>query len=333
MAHSRKRARVCYADDEDELDAILYGDDRTLRDDVDARVRDADDEDVEVDFIPGRACVSLCHPTHSQLTSMQTVTRPKPKKSKVTPKAPKKIKTFPFLSLPRELRDEIYEYALTDSSAVFLVSKTKIYRRCVERGPVAPCSYRARMLLKRQSRRQYPAESEISVAETTPNPFRPALLATCKQIHEEAINLLYGQEFVVADTLALHSFIAGIGPENRKRLIDITVNTVGTSRGTHKAMNFASLTALAACVNLKVLGFECNNGGYRGDGKSIARQIYRDGHYFFEAYGAANGAKDAAVDILNFPDNHFTRSWRQTSRDSKTEKEAFDKELRRLLKH
>lgn len=59
---TRKRARPSYADDDEELDSILYGDDQTLKASVDAHVHDAEDDDVDVNFAPGKVLSTLYTP-------------------------------------------------------------------------------------------------------------------------------------------------------------------------------------------------------------------------------------------------------------------------------
>ena len=117
---------------------------------------------------------------------------PLKKKIKPTPK-PKKEKPFRFLDLPPELRDMIYEMALTDVNGVGIVAKTRGYRRTAGRGPVY-ASYSYRRSGWGWGRRQLKHDSTSVVdAETK---FVPALLAVNKQINLEGINYLYGQDFV-----------------------------------------------------------------------------------------------------------------------------------------
>lgn len=236
------------------------------------------------------------------------------------------------MSLPPELRDYIYELALTDDNGITLVSKTKAQRRTICRGTVYDDDggrYRGRY---------YIPEGSEEGPEPTYNSLAPQLLAVNRQIHSEGLGYLYKQPIVLEDTMALHTFLAAIGPTNRLQLSDIGIKRWGTGRGTHKAMNVAALTILAGCTNLKVFNFDCRIGWLRRP-KFLAQQIYRDGHYFLEAYGAANGKKDAAVDVLqlnawNFDrDNYF--SWGRNRADQLPERnefrEAFQAELRRLL--
>ena len=239
------------------------------------------------------------------------------------------------MSLPPELRDWIYELALTDDNGITLVSKTKAFRRTIARSPLQTIegNYYCRM---RHARQQLGQKIDKDV-EPEANPLAPNLLAVNKQIYSEGIGYLYKQSIILEDTMALHTFLAAIGPTNRLQLTDVTVRGWGNGRGTHKAMNVAALMMLAGCTNLRIFNLDCRIGWLRQP-KHLAQQLYRDGHYFFEAYGAANGKKDAAVEVLQLDSWNFDRDnwfgWRGSA-DALPEKEkfkaSFQKELKRLL--
>lgn len=64
----------------------------------------------------------------------------------------------------------------------------------------------------------------------------------------------------------------------------------------------------------------------------MARQIYRDGHFFFEHFGAANGGKDAAIDVLEVSDSNFDKWYNRTENKPPEENQKdFEAELRKLL--
>lgn len=126
----------------------------------------------------------------------------------------------------------------------------------------------------------------------------PNLLAVSKQVRAESVGYLYKQEIVFNDTSTMHTFLAAIGQFNRLVLSDIVVKEWGHGRGVQKAMNVAALTALATCTNLESVYLDCEIDGWRRTPQLLAKQIFRDGHYFLERFGAANGSKDAAVDVL-----------------------------------
>ncbi|KAK3696068.1 hypothetical protein LTR37_018149 [Vermiconidia calcicola] len=267
------------------------------------------------------------------------------KRAKLTPSRPKKPqKPFEFMSLPAELRDYIYELALVDPEGITVVSKTKAYRRTVARGAISDNGngfYPGRS--RGYHRRRYinldddEDGDESQEPELDPKQLIPALLAVNKQVRAEATGYLYQQSIILEDTMALHTFLAAIGPANRSQVADLTIRAWGTGRGTHKAMNVAALTLLSTCTNLKSFNLDCEIGWLR-EPKNLARRLYRDGHYFFEAYGVANGKKDAAVEVLglnqwNFDRDHYYSYRRSASQLPEPEefKAAFQAELRKLL--
>ena len=169
---------------------------------------------------------------------------------------------------------------------------------------------------------------------TQHNQLTPNLLAVNKQIHAEAVGYLYKQPVVLEDTVALHTFIAGIGPKNRLQLDDIVVKGWGTGRGTHKASNAASMTLLSTCTNLRKFTLNCHISWRRRDPRATARQLYRDGHHFLEGFGAANGRKDAALDVLVLSEWTSRENSMPEEREDKAEesKYEFQREMRKLLK-
>lgn len=108
-----------------------------------------------------------------------------------------------------------------------------------------------------------------------------------------------------------------------------------------KGYNFAALTMLQGCIKLQRLLFECSLDGYR-DPVGLARQIYRDGVFFLEAIGDAQGSYDAAVDVVRLGEWHFDprrRGHYGKKTDMPFEPEViaqkrrgeFESELRKLL--
>ncbi|KAK1052433.1 hypothetical protein LTR74_016530 [Friedmanniomyces endolithicus] len=292
-----QKSSVIYLEaSDDELDETLG---------VDLAIVHADDDDSDVDMTFGS------HKTAHAIKKRKAL-----KKAK-EPAIPKKIeKPFPFEKLPAEFRDYIYELALTDENGLTLISKTKKYRRTAGPGAIVERDNRGWFHSRRRCRHRR--------LEATPRAvLSPALLAVSKQIHADGVNYLYHQPIVVEDTYALHNFVAAIG-SNRARVTDLTIKGWGDSRGARKTMNFCRFTLLAGCTNLKKLYLDCTI-GWRRHPEGLARQLYRDGVYFFEAYGAANGSKGAAVEILELSDENHGKVHRWGGADtssSEAEKEA-----------
>jgi len=224
------------------------------------------------------------------------------------PKSKRPEKPFPFLSLPAELRDQIYELVLTETDGISLVAKFKGYRRTVGRSSFQDMEdgswWHGRRRYTQRGGGQDASTEKNDAPRTT---FVPALLAVNKQVYSEAINYLYNLPIVLEDTRAMHHFLAAIG-SHRTRLTDLTVKGWGYGRSMRKASNFGALTLLVGNTTLKRLAFECSI-GYRYNPKSLARQLYRNGCYFFEAFGAAHGRKDAILDILEVGDANIDDGW------------------------
>lgn len=201
------------------------------------------------------------------------------------------------MELPPELRDMIYEIALTDADGMQkIVSTTKSYRRTVCRTAsdnLEECQYRQRG-----------SRYRIAEGESSPKQLVPNLLAVSKQIHSETINLLYGHDFAFADTDALHRFLTVIGPRNQQRLRRIEVKSFCTGRMT-RAINHCAFMSLAGATNLKALVLNNYEFGHCSSPKGLARSLYSNTHFFLEAYGAAHGRKDAALDIIELDENAF----------------------------
>ncbi|KAK5113035.1 hypothetical protein LTR85_011057 [Meristemomyces frigidus] len=328
----RKRAQVSYLDEDEELDDLLG-----VREDT-AVTQEPDDDADDDDVTYGSRKVSLTLvPTFDiSLTSLQKVKKSSMRKKAKTSsgsKPAKDQKPFPFMSLPAELRDQIYELALVDPSGVSLVSKTKSYRRTVIRAVIL--EYGDTHYYGRRRRRRIDQQSQSTQSEDAHNTLVPALLAVSKQVHSEGLGYLYQQPIVLQDTHALHSFLSVIG-SMRSRVTHLTVEGWGGGRGTNHAMNFCAFPLLGLCTNLQTLFLDCNIGWLRNP-RGLARQMFRDGHHFFEAYGAANGSKDAAVDVLALSDSNYDNNrhnWRvrnQALPEKDDFKEQFQAELRKSL--
>lgn len=219
----------------------------------------------------------------------------------------------------------IYELTLADANGVSIVGHQWGYRRVARRGKVFPPEAYAR----RTYRTRYLKANQRELCPVSTK-FVPALLAVNKRINAEAINYLYGHDFVFENTTALHSFLAPMGPRNQQRLTSIEIMAWGKS-GEKQGHNYSGLTLLSGATNLKSLRITCDVSYWSNQPGRIAARIYRDAHWFFEAYGAANGRKDAAVDILEMDESNF-RMWRGSQAVETSELvELFKVSLRGLL--
>jgi len=240
-------------------------------------------------------------------------------------------KPFPFMDLPPELRDMIYDMVLTDPNGASLVSKTKACRRTVRRGRI----YSSDDGTYWYGRRRLPSQgAEDNASKTTS--LVPNILALSKQIRDEAINYLYNQDFIFEDTVALHRFLATIGHRNQQRLLNIEIKAFASGRRTIP-VNHCAFALLAGATNLKSLKIGHHQGGYYRSPVNHAQGLYRTTHFFLEAYGDVHGRRDAGVDIIELPDDDFDRYYRRRlpaaheDWSAAQNEEAFQKELRRLL--
>ncbi|KAI7320133.1 hypothetical protein KC315_g9541 [Hortaea werneckii] len=253
----RKRAPVSYVDNNDDEIDMLLGEDEQENASRSEDDPDAYGDDMSATFGSKKKRPKL-HAT---------------KKFKQTRKRGfKNIKPFPLMELPPEIRDLIYEFALTDSTGTAIVVHTQNKRRVA-------------------SRRRERVRSPRCVLV-------PALLAASKQLHKEAYGFLYQTPLIFKDIHALHSFLAGIG-SHRAYVRDVLLQQwdYGYGRGTKNPMNYAAFPLLGLCTNLR--SFTIEKGiGLRTQPEKIAELVYRNSHFFLEAYGMAKGRKDAAVDVI-----------------------------------
>ena len=97
-------------------------------------------------------------------------------------------------------------------------------------------------------------------------------------------------------------------------------------------MNHPAMTLLGAAINLQRLKIESRI-GWSGHVQGYARQLFRDGSHFFDAYGRANGRKDAGVDIIDIGGQNLSSrySWANRNEEDPGEdelKKRFQTELR-----
>lgn len=215
------------------------------------------------------------------------------------------------LTMPQEIRDEIYELALTEPDGITVTTRKSNHRHIVERGHIVVSEgnnysgkqqpryrgYRHTRIRAGASFTYFGTRRQASLS--------PSLCAVSKQMREEASSVLYKQEIILADTTALHVFITTIGPFNWRLLSHLTIKGWGVLKS-NSSHNFAAFAAMAGCVNLKSLFLDCSITTYPNTpAHQLAEQIYTNAHFFLEAYGTANGRYDAALDVLEMSMFHF----------------------------
>ncbi|RMY61079.1 hypothetical protein D0865_01185 [Hortaea werneckii] len=278
----RKRAPVSYVDNNDDEIDMLLGEDEQEN-----ASRSEDDPDAYGD--------GMSATFGSKKVLQPSSKRPKlhaTKKLKQTRKRSfKNVKPFPLMELPPEIRDLIYEFALTDSTGTAIVAHTQNKRRVASRR-------RSRVKFERKETGKARGIKLKFIDRSPRCVLVPALLAASKQLHKEAVGFLYQSPLVFKDIHALHSFLAGIG-SHRAYVRDVLLQQwdYGYGRGTKNPMNYAAFPLLGLCTNLRSLTIE-KGIGLRTQPEKIAELVYRNAHFFLEAYGMAKGRKDAAVDVI-----------------------------------
>lgn len=280
-----------------------------------------------------------------KVTSKETQKGKQPKRNR---KAPAKTQTaitkrrkpsaFPFFKLPAELRNMIYHYSLVDTNGIYLVSKSKAYRRVVKRRLLPEYSYPPVQPADGASPSERPPANQF-----LNNYLTPQLLCASRQVYDEAAPMLYTQNALfVEDTTCLHTLLAQTGRE-RARIADVTIQAWGAGRGVHNAMNHVAFMMLADAVGLRRLHLDCVAGWWATADKA-ALQFYRDAHYWLEAAGARAGDMAAGVDVISLPEPReessaesnwnslpYYRRW-SGFKNTQENHEKFREELVRLLK-
>ncbi|KAJ4359367.1 hypothetical protein N0V95_002197 [Ascochyta clinopodiicola] len=258
----------------------------------------------------------------------ENVVQPKKQRKTAASRLLPKRKIFPFLKLPAEIRNMIYAYALTDPSGINFVAIHRNKRRCVERVSQKALSSVSHFRSPYQSSR---INDRIDDTNDLPKTLVPSLLAVSKQIHQEGADILYSNELVFADSVALYAFMINLGPGSASHLRLIRLNGWGRGR-TSKAYNNACFAVLVSATNLEKLHINTSMGWYRQP-KGAAQLFYRNAFPWLEAVGTAKGKYDAALDILDVTGealgrNYYNTAQGQTGRD---ERKVFNAELSRNL--
>ncbi|EON67268.1 hypothetical protein W97_06521 [Coniosporium apollinis CBS 100218] len=196
------------------------------------------------------------------------------KKRKVSsPKKRNEPKPFPFLLLPAEIRNTIYAYTLTTENDIRIEAKTRASRRVA--------------MLQAPNDRSKRAS------------FLPALLATNRQVYQEAASVLYSQPLIFIDAYGLYSFLAQIGSA-RPLVKSITLENMIHGRSMHKHCNHSAFTLLIGCTSLKRIRLGRGAISWGRTTSRIARHFYREAHYWLEDVGRQKGRRDAAIDLIEF---------------------------------
>ena len=250
-------------------------------------------------------------------------------------------KIFPFMKLPAELRNRIYEECLTDDEPIYITNKERLYRRVARRD----LQWNRNRI---RSWEWYNANNNNSKGEVQQHKAKslvPVILAVCKTIYAEAVPILYSQRIVVRDNRALLDFVAALTPRCATLLRDITIMSWCTSNS-HKSVNLPAMTLLAArgVTNLTRLNIDCNLGYFRNWSyrrreqatpipKRVARKVFRDCYHWLIAVGEAKGDPYAALDVLKISERNFSGYGGEHPKESnKRLMEKAEKEMKEQLR-
>ncbi|CAO1597592.1 hypothetical protein XANCAGTX0491_001399 [Xanthoria calcicola] len=259
-----------------------------------------------------------------------------PKKPRVDPK--KKI--FPFMSLPPEIKNMIYHYALVSVYEIPVGSTKKTYSPNLHIcPPTQECFRRFRRTgYGYRKYEDYGCDAPMRLLRPS---ITPTLLALNHEIHAQTQAMLYGANtFAFADAKTLLAFFAVIGPKNCGTIQEVSIKYWGDT-GTLQPLNFATFAVLASAVNLKSLNLD-----HPVDilvGPQAAKQFFRAAYPWLVAPGVDRGRPYAAVDIVRLGMQHV-RWWNAHSlsirspeeissdrRELEDKTKAFRRKLRKLL--
>ncbi|KAJ4349981.1 uncharacterized protein N0V89_008602 [Didymosphaeria variabile] len=208
--------------------------------------------------------------------------RPKRLKAASIPKKSKKQKEsrFPFLELPGEIRNMIYEHALTATD------------RHIDIHRVLDDDTKARTKPVRQSKYSGKRKYKDIVHQ---------LLRVNRQIHDEATPILYSQNaFNFFDAQGLASFLGRYSLHVRDLSHVVICENLHFNRGTGQSIETA-FSLLAFAENLQSLKLDLT-WSKNGNVKDAAQTFYHMARNWLQAVGLRKGDKRAGMDILVFED-------------------------------
>jgi len=194
---------------------------------------------------------------------------------------------FPFLSLPPELRNEIY--LLSFGAAHLTIS----------------FHYQSHGLGRAVARRRN-ARNLDHASDTILN---GALALVNHQVYHETFSMLYVQPLHFQDAAALHTFLVTIGPVHRALLSDITLHSWDFGH----PLNQASLQLLSKTKSLRQLRVQCDH--YTGSGivaVCAAQSACWDFGRWVEEVGLSQGREDSGFVARRDEDAKgfcYSRTW------------------------
>lgn len=192
------------------------------------------------------------------------------KKAKAPKNPVKRFKPFPFLQLPPELRNRIYEFCVLPQDGPFNLG-ISTRRDC--------------HLARHEGIKGYQLN----------------IMALCKQVHEECASLLYGHEMHFTNCHCVQVFISQIGPTNQSLLRHLSLNC---ERGSESNRDLFFLwSGLALAPYTEILEVDCflfGRGAYLYDNPAKAAcKFFANAKVWFDSIVRASGFAQAPLEILH----------------------------------
>ncbi|KAF4536385.1 Hydrolase [Lasiodiplodia theobromae] len=259
-ARLRKRPRISYAPPPDDLTNNEAAADDATGHNAESESESESSEDEDEDFtLKGRK---------------RKKKSTKKKRGRVT--KPKEPKPFRFMDLPAELRNAIYELALTHPEPMRLRDYDHTGRHAVR-------------LTDSTFGRRY-AKSREKLPTLIPN-----LLLLNKAIHAESGSILYQNKLVFYNCTAMWHFLQPLSQTTKswiKKIALCDIRTGNIAKG-YMAPAFQSLIALPNLQSLQFLDFD-----YWYFTWAFAKMFLREAYYWIDAVGKAKGDRHAAIELL-----------------------------------
>lgn len=129
------------------------------------------------------------------------------------------------------------------------------------------------------------------------------LLATCKQVYNEAILLVYHQPFVFHNSEAVHIFLANMRPTTINLLKDVTILQL-RSRGVNNNALLSGLRHATGLTRLRLSDRVTRSDAHlsfseKRMGAEVASRFYHDASYFIRNFTAVHGF-DRLLKVVKF---------------------------------
>ncbi|EKG12099.1 hypothetical protein MPH_10810 [Macrophomina phaseolina MS6] len=239
------------------------------------------------------------------------------KKTKIDRPLPKR-RIFPFLSLPRELRDMIYEYAVGSPTTVHIPDKEPYTSKTIY---IIETQARYRHHARRADRTNCSKRYEV-------NPIAASLLGVNKQIHAEAAPVLYSaNRFRFSDPVAMHTFVNQLSRPTRGLLRSVELSSWFARRSYCCAFNSAVFGIMAeGCTGVREFRFW--HWTYERQPRWEARRIYRWAYQWLDVLAATK--KGGVAEVLSVLSKGVER-WGEKWQVGNENWEEFSREFVRLM--